>query len=137
MEILGIFYIFFFLFAHKQLYAGRHFHGASQMIGVALKTIGIINVVAAYIFLIYAAIKFSIIYAIILPLVAFVFLYIINRIMCKIVMNRAKKQCDIHDPTFFSFYNAQCDIATTILAIIGIFFNILIIIGFIITSILG
>ena len=130
MIILCIFYMFFFLFAHKQHYAGRHFHGASQITGTALLIIGTVNIVAAYLFLIYAAIKFSVLYAVILFLSAFMFLNIINRIICKIVMNHEKKRCDIQDPSFWSFYNYQCDVVTTIIALWGIILNALIITGF-------
>lgn len=133
----NVLYILFSFFVQKQIYAGSHFTGGDKRIGKFIAIIGILNLLIALAFLLYMAIKISLLHSIILFVASSLFTYIANRVLTKIAMKQALKSCDIQDTFLFSIYNYKCDILTTITAEIGIIVNILIIIVYIVNSIIG
>lgn len=130
MIFLGLLFILFFFFTHKQMYAGRQFTGSSKVLKIVIKIIGRLNFLLAIAYIVYSAIKVSFLYSASLLIIAYVFLYITNRLICKIVLNRMRKNYDSGETMLFSIYNRTCDIVTTITAIIGIVINLIIIIVF-------
>lgn len=128
MIIFTTLYALFFMFTHKQIYAGRHFTGGKKQIGFLLLLMGNLNTILSIAFLIYTAVKLSVLSAIMLLIIAWIFLYCINVLLSKIVMRKAKKECDSKDPLFFSLFNYLCDVTAVKTALIGIIANILIVV---------
>ena len=129
--LYAILFVFFFFYTHKQIYAASHFTGASKGFSKILGIVAIINVILEITYLIYFAIKVSWLQAIILLITAFIVTGILGRIVAKIVIRKLIKDGDdIHGEYFLAVYNYKCDIASTLIADIGLIHNIIVIVIF-------
>lgn len=126
--IFDVLYVIFFFFTSKQLYSVSHFTGGSKIMGEVISIIAILNIVAEIAYLVYTAVALSFLHSLILLSVSIIFILILNRLLAKINIMQSKKNCDMHDPHFYSYYNYKCDVLSTMIAWIGIPINIIIMI---------
>lgn len=122
--IFYILFILFFFFTHKQTYAGRHFTGASEQIGCFITLFGLAGFVFELYVLINIAIRESVIEAIMLFVLSIVAVFILNSITSKFAMKKTLSEMDFSSDMMFGYYNYRCDVIATILALIGVVYNI-------------
>ena len=124
-----ILFLLFFFFTHKIMYSASHFTGASQTVKAIIGIDSLLNLVFEIGYLIYFAIKVSILHAIILFIISLVVTLILNRLFAKITLNNlVKSGYDMKDELFIYTYNHKCDVSATIISLIGIPVNIVIIV---------
>ncbi len=124
-----ILFLLFFFFTHKIMYSASHFTGASQTVKAIIGIDSLFNLVFEIGYLIYFAIKVSILHAIILFIISLVVTLILNRVFAKITLNNlVKSGYDMKDELFIYTYNHKCDVSATIISLIGIPVNIVIIV---------
>ena len=125
-----LFVIFFFI-THKQVYAASHFTGGSQVMKAIIGLFALVNTGFELFYLVFFAIKVSVIHAIILAIVALVVTLILNRAIARRTIRKMQKAgWDINGEYFLFSYNHKCDVAATLIADIGLIINIAIIIAF-------
>lgn len=122
--IIKILYVLFFFFTQKQIYASRHFTGSAQSIGCFVGLFGFTSFVLELAALIHMAIKETIVNAILLFVISIAITFIFNSIISKIVLSKTKNECNQLSESFFDYYNYKCDVTTTIIALLGVVYNI-------------
>ena len=136
--IADILFILFFFIAHKQLYAATHYTGENNLIALLIKYIGILGVVAEVAYLIYFAVKSSILQAVLMAVVTLMVTVVINRIVTNRIIISMERQGwsvknDPEDPETQKFLEVclhKCDVAATYVAMAGLVINPLIVLYF-------
>ena len=128
-------FLIFSIFTHKQFYAAGHFTGSSKTMPVILLILSILNILLEIAFVVYHTICTSFWFAPLSIICAILANSILNTLLSKIVLNRLVKEG--YSPTDVDFiytYNAECDIASTVIAEIGILANIAIAVFYILSA---
>ena len=124
-----VLFVLFFFFTHKIMYSASHFTGASQTVKAIIGLDSLFSLVFEFGYLIYFAIKVSVLHAIILFIISLIVTLILNQVFAKITLNNlVKSGYDIKDELFICTYNHKCDVTSTIISLIGIPLNIVIIV---------
>ena len=119
----------FSIFTHKQLYAAGHFTGSSKTMPVILFILSNLNILLETTFVVYHTICTSFWIAPLSIMCIILANSVFNTIISKIVLNRLVKEG--YSPTDVDFiytYNVECDIASTVIAEIGVLANIAIVV---------
>ncbi len=127
---LNIMYVLFVFFTYKQQTMDKHYVGSDKDVFLALRLFSYINKVLEYVYIVYYAINVSIIRAIILHFVTYVFQFVMAIIVYSVAKRKTLKNIEINDPLYHSKYNYNCDFINTKIAIIGIPINVLIVLIF-------
>ncbi len=132
MYLYFILFVIFFFSTHKQIYAAGHFTGSSKTVANILSIFSFLNILLLLAFIIHFAITISFGNVLLFILCAIIATFILDRIIAKIVLrNLIKDGFDTTEDLFIYTYNAECDIASTVIAEIGILANIAIVIFYI------
>lgn len=135
MYLYLILFIIFFFSTHKQIYAAGHFTGSSQIVENAISLFSFLNILLLLAFIIHFAITVSFWSALLFILCGIISIFILDGIIAKIVLKHLVKEgYDTTDNFFVYTYNAECDIASTVIAEIGILANISIAIFYILNA---
>ena len=132
--IADILFIAFFFIAHKQLYAATHYTGKNQTIALLIKYIGILGVIGEVGYLIYFAVRASILRSVLMVVVTLMVTVVINRIVTNRIILSLERQGwnvknDPEDPETKKFLEVclrKCDVAATYVATAGLVINPLI-----------
>ncbi len=130
MSVWNFIFVLFFFITHKQLYASSHFTGASKSMPTILLFSSLANILALILYLIYITIIRSFLIALILLLISFVVLLLLNRFIASSILNYVARNNDLNNLNTRLYYESRCDVASTVIAVIGLLFNLITVLCF-------
>ena len=132
MYLYILMFVLFSFFTHKQVYAVSHFTGSSKTMPLILMIFSLLNILLSIVSVVHFSVAESFLVAIVSVFAFFLSVSFFNRIIAKIVLNKLIKDgFNPKDEFFIYTYNAECDIASTVIAEIGILANIAIVVFYV------
>ena len=134
MYLYFVLFIIFFFSTHKQIYAAGHFTGSSKTMPNILAVFSFLNILLILAFVIHFSITVSFWIVLLFILCAIIAIFILDGALAKIVLKHLVKEgWDTTNELFIYTYNAECDIASTLIAEVGILVNIAIAVFYILS----